>query len=122
MSLLGVAARRPALQVAYYMPRDLYDPTDTKDHPVLVVAIDELRHEALVVTRTTNPVAKGPLGVPHRAAPELHLEFPGWWRLHRRHRVAWTAFNDPDVWIRGSLDDDTWERVTDTLFGTVGDA
>lgn len=120
MSLLGLVERRPAERMTYYMPRDLYDETDRKDHPILVVSVDQVRQQALVVTRTTQPAAKGPLAVPHPAAPNLKLYLPGWWRLHRRHPVQWTAFNDPDVWVRGALDDHTWERVTQALFGTEG--
>lgn len=122
MTLLGMAARRPVEKLVYYMPRDLYDRTDHWDHPILVVAIDEVRHQALVVTRTSRFEARGPKPVSHPADVALGLDLPGWWRLHRLHRVEWPSFNDPDVRVRGPLDDSTWERVVEVLSGTEGKA
>lgn len=111
MSLLGMPGRRPQVQTTYYMPCDLYDETDYADHPVLVVGLDPAARMALVVTRTTKPHAKGPKAVPHAPDSDLDLDSMGWWRLHRVHRVPWVAFDDPDVEVRGRLDDATWERV-----------
>lgn len=120
MSLLGMPARRPALQLAYWMPHELYDETDEADHPLLVVANDPSTRSVRVVTRTSRFEARGPLAVAHPPQPELHLDRPGWWRLHKRHQVPWGNFADPDVEVLGTIDDRTWARVVDTLTQSGG--
>ena len=114
MSLLGMPARRPVVQGVYYMPRELYDESDQADHPVLVVALDEVRREAHVVTRTTKEHARTHRYATHPGGLITSLDLPGWWRLHKVHKVPWVNFDDPDVRLLGTLDDNTWQRVHDT--------
>lgn len=114
MSLLGPPGRRPALQNAYLMPYQLYDPTDDCDHPLLVVSLDQVTRTAQVVTRTSSFHARGPKPVAHAPAPSLRLNRPGWWRTHARHTVTWLSFDD-DVEHLGKIDDGTWERVLHEL-------
>lgn len=106
--------------MTYDMPRDLYDETDDVDHPILVVALDPVRREAIVVTRTTKWEARGKHFVAHAPAPELGLNKLGWWRLDpwNHHRVPCSSFDPRDVGVRGALDDRTWERVKNELAGT----
>ncbi|TCC33222.1 hypothetical protein [Kribbella speibonae] len=120
MSLLGVPVRRPALQTAYWMPHELYDETDDRDHPVLVVSVDEVTRMAQVVTRTSNVGAGGPRAVSHPPEPQLQLDKPGWWRVFKRHHVPWVHFADEDVDVLGKIDAKTWERVLQALTGTEG--
>ena len=120
MSLLGIPQRRPMLRYAYRMRHELYDETDSADHPILAVSVDPVTRTVRVVTRTSTFEARGPKPVPHPPAPDLGLERPGWWRMHRLHRVDWASFADPDVEVLGPIDDRTWARVQAMLRGTRG--
>jgi hypothetical protein len=102
------------------MPHELYDETDDVDHPVLVVSIDTVTRTARVVTRTSKFEARGPKPVAHPPQPDLQLERPGWWRLHRQHPVPWVNFADPDVESLGKIDESTWTKITAALTGTGG--
>jgi hypothetical protein len=103
--------RRPAVRQVYEMPPCYYDVTDTVGHPVLVISVDLPARTALVVTRTTRPYAKGENAVVHRAQPELGLGEVGWWRMAFPKKVAYAAFDAPDVKPCGQLDEATWAKV-----------
>lgn len=103
--------------MTYDMPREFYDETDTKDHPVLVVELDNATRMALVVTRTTKEWAQTSKSVAHDPDPDLGFNLKGWWRLHKTHKVPWILFNEPDVEPRGLLDDETWEQVQRVRLG-----
>jgi hypothetical protein len=117
VGLLGIPGRIPALGHVYVMPPGYYDPSDSTGHPVLVIKLDPVVREALVVTRTTKPYAKGPNWVTHPPQPALGLKEYGWWRLAYPKPVQYILFNEADVTICGKLDDETWARVLRNLEG-----
>ncbi|MEV0792638.1 hypothetical protein [Kribbella sp. NPDC050459] len=118
MSLLGFPPRRPALRTVYRMPCSLYDETDDRDHPLLVVSVDDVTRTARAVTRTSTYEARGPKPVVHAKHPDLDLDRVGWWRMHILHLVPWTHFADPDVEVLGTIDEGTWRNVVQALPGT----
>lgn len=113
MSLLDdLDTPAPAVGELFHLHPDLYDTTDRSGHPVMVVAVDEVRQRAEVATRTTKPHAKGPHGVPHRADPHLGLHEFGWWRIDYTKSVPFANFEDcDDARYVGAIDDTTYERL-----------
>src|SRR5689334_16614179 len=111
MSLFGILPRIPRPRQVYRMHPDLYDPSDIKAHPVLVVSVDEVLRIAEVVTRTTALKARGQPWVAHPPQADLGLNLAGWWRIQWPIRVAFPAFVDQESELLGLLDERTWERV-----------
>jgi hypothetical protein len=120
MSLLGMPPRIPCLRQVYRMHPDLYDPSDTTGHPVLVVAVDKVLRNAEIVTRTSRWEARGPNGVPHAPQQELGLDLTGWWRVQWPITVSFQVFTDRDTQLRGLLEQRTWERIQIALTGGRG--
>lgn len=114
--VLTRAPEHPKLQGVYWMPHELYDAHDSKDHPILVVSNDGLRRRANIITRTSSyrPERKNDT-VAHQARPDLGLQLLGWWDPHHRHSVPWTHFEDPAVKFMGVLEDPVWIRVQEKL-------
>lgn len=110
--------RRPAVRQVYEMPPAYYDVTDVVGHPVLVISVDLVVREAMIVTRTTSPHAKGNNAIVHPAQPDLGLDSVGWWRMEFPKAVPYPAFDEPDVKRRGELDEATWAKVLDQMKGT----
>lgn len=120
MRLLGMPGRVPAVRQVYEMPPGYYDPSDIVGHPILVISVDPVARKAMVVTRTSQPYAKGPYAIVHPAQPELGLDMAGWWRMAYSKPVIYAAFDEPDVQHRGELDATTWEKVLKHLEGGIG--
>ena len=98
--------------------RRLYGVTDVVGHPVLVISVDLVAREAMIVTRTTSPHARGNNAIVHPAQPDLGLDSVGWWRMEFPKSVPFPAFDEPDVKRRGELDEATWAKVLDQMKGT----
>jgi hypothetical protein len=110
----------PLPRQVYAMHPALYDPSDAKRHPVLVVTVDKVLRNAEVVTRTSTWEARGPCGVAHPSQPDLQLDRLGWWRVHRPITVPFQAFLDREAELRGLLDERTWANVQAALIGGRG--
>ena len=116
MGLLDkVPKRLPVVGGVYWLSRDYYDPSDQADHPQLVISLDRVRRVAITVSRTSKEHAAGRMGVSHPKDDELGLSMNGWWRLHRPHRVPFSAFDDEEVEMLGRLDEGSMVKVQDVL-------
>lgn len=116
MNLLGgIPKRVPVLYGVYSMPRDYYDPGDRKEHPQLVIGLDQARKVAITASRTTKAHARGPNGVPHPADRQMGMMVFGWWLIDNPHRVPYSVFDDDEVEPLGRIDPDTVRRLLEAL-------
>jgi len=102
----------PYVGLVSKLPRDHYDPSDPhKGRPAVVVKVMQTERACMVVTRTTEVGVVRPYDIVHQIDLSVGCDHQGWWQVRRDYRVLFSAFDDEDVEIYQTLDNDTLTQV-----------